>query len=218
MLKSRILLGPLVLLLSRAFANADVAFDNFGPNNTYHNYGTWTGYLSPLGWSIDGTSIVPSITGKLDRLTLGMTTSSSNNEFNLTLYEDNADQPGDSFWTRTFTGMLGSYGSVVVLGSLDGPILQSNQKYWLVATVNDTVTSHSWWAGISTPINETARMNSFSGGNWWIYHNVEGWATRVELIVPEPSLLITGLSVIPFVFRRARRSSKRGSISPNRLP
>lgn len=189
-------------LIPASRAGAVVVFDNFGPSNTYQNYGTWFGHHTGLNsWSIDGVRVIPSASGWLDALTLGMFQNSSRNEFILSLRADEDGHPGQTLWTQNYVGLLGEYRSVVNLTDLDGPHLQAGTRYWLIADTPDDVTHHSWYTGM-TGVSATARMNPHTNGTWRIYEDVVGWSTRVNVVVPEPGA--AGALVLACLMARRR--------------
>jgi hypothetical protein len=204
-------------MICSAAARADdgtmVVFDNFGPNDSISNGGTWFGTLPGGSWNIVASSVVPSASGPLAKITCGMTLSGYpgpySNEFVLMLCEDANDEPGQVLSTWTFIDKLppalsGQLTTLTEFGSA-GPWLQGGRKYWFEARTQwgDSVTFHDWWAGLGEPINSTAHMNAHFYPGWDVSDNVAGWSMRVE-VLPEPHNAILAALGLCLIGRRIR--------------
>jgi hypothetical protein len=198
--------------VSRGDDGTMVVFDNFGPNDTVSNGGAWFGTLPGGSWDIVASSVVPSASGPLAKLTCGMRLSGYpgpfSNEFVLMLCDDANDEPGEVLSTWTFTDKLPPAASNQVttlteFGSA-GPWLQAGHKYWFEARTpsGDSVTFHIWWAGLAEPVNSVAHMNGFFYPNWDVADNVPGWSMRVEVL---PETHTTMLAVFGFGLTGRRR-------------
>jgi hypothetical protein len=201
-----------------------VVFDNFGPGDSVSPGGTWFG-TSPGGssWNIAASAVVPSGSGPLANITLGMQLSGYPgpfvNEFVLMLCDDAGDKPGEVMWTQTFADRLPPATDhtpvkLTDLGTPTGPWLEAGHRYWLEARTpaGDSVTFHSWWAGLAPAVNSTAHQSNFFP-NWEVNDNVAGWAMRVE-VLPEPHAVIMLAIAFGLTLRSAgwRASNRHGRI------
>jgi hypothetical protein len=217
-------LGLVLSLLSlaqAARAATGVAYDNFGPGYGTQQYGTWIGTRPGLDWNIDGTKVVPSQSGYVSNITLGMFMSSGvvANKFVLSVRADDSGHPGATLWEQTFENKLSVDSSAVprpvaMLSNVGGPWLDAGQPYWFIADTaspKDGFTYHFWYSGMGPPTDAVAHTNEFFFPNWDVANNLTGRSIRVEVSdVPEPTLAGAAIVFFAVSLRRARARTLPG--------
>lgn len=172
----------LAILATAASTGAStIVYDNIAPSAPlYHPYGSWTGTHGNQ-YSISATSFLPSATGTLDLLDLGLTQGLGQNSVTLRLSPDVAGAPSLPIWQTSVPPAPG-YGSLLNISNIGGPLLTAGQQYWLEALAPVTpATLHNWWMnnqGDIGPIISAGTPRT----------NLERFALRVGVLaVPEPS-------------------------------
>jgi|GEM_PF-1344263 len=187
-----------------------VAFNSFGPGNTY---------LTTVGWGVEGAStsagyrgqaewFVPGVSGNLSSIQLALFRSSGSGRSNIYLAQDNGGIPGTIL--ESFLNVL-SPGGVLTLNSTAQSLLQAGNEYWLCAEPADSTTVSGWY------------YNNQSQANGFAYERSQwGWTAfgpppavpasgvfRVSVTpVPEPSavgLAGLGLGLLVFTARKFSR-------------
>jgi hypothetical protein len=179
-----------LLLGSSGSAQADVIFNNFGPNNGYN---TGSGYIigTSITW-VQGDAFTP--TGNsftLDRIELALGHGVGPNEIDVSLRTDAGGLPGAVLESFHFSNMgpLGQNNPPVVGDSTLHPFLAQNTQYWLIASAPD-VTFIGW--GFNSTNDRGPHAQSFNGGPF----NVESQGTRGAFrttgtpAIPEPGGLV----------------------------
>jgi hypothetical protein len=220
----RLHLGAAILLFAScplAFGQQTVVFDNFGPNNTYDNGGTWMGSgFNEVMFS--ASTFTPTASGKLTQFDAGMWTfpldPTPPNQATLYLLTQVGDVPpttAHSIWTQSYSGNLASnLGGIATFPVSNGPALTAGEQYWLYVEVPLTPSASSpqyfWNQGLSGS-NETAfyfAQSPTRPQTWQIFDPAvnPGRSLRVTAVVPEPAagvLLAVGAACLR-VRRRTR--------------
>lgn len=181
---------------------ATIVFDNISPTTPYYNpYGNWLGTFAGQ-YEITATTFVPSASGPLDTLDLGLFYLNGTNSVTLRLSPDTGGLPGAPIWQTTVPPAPG-YGSLISLTGIGGPTINAGQMYWLegVAPVTPT-TEHAWYVNNQGDVGPV-----IASGNYLA--NSDRFSLRVGIpsAVPEPVscvLILTGALGLTLV--RARRS------------
>jgi hypothetical protein len=173
-MKNYFIIILLALVLNKGIAHADVAYTTLSPDGTYDQGGGWqaSGVNSYTGFYYStACSFVPSISGSLTSIDMGVTLGpSSNGNFTLSL---DANNPGGGPLTSltlasaqlTATAPFGSINSALTTFSYSGPTLSlsTNSIYWLVITPSD---DHSYAVWNSSTISTASTLYySTDGGN-----------------------------------------------------
>jgi hypothetical protein len=161
-----------------------IAFSDFGPGNSYGNFGQSIG-----GQFVNGYQFTSTAAGLVSEIDVGIGGSGT---FNLTLYADNSGVLGASLWnTSNIPVGLGSPNPAVISG-ISGPSLSVNQKYWLVAS---GPANTAYWS--PNTIGVTGTQYHHDSGSDFYSANTQLGAFAVK-VVPEPasmSLLVVALAV-----------------------
>ena len=203
---------------------AAVAFNSFGPNDTYGSTGLhWQG--SNFNEEVKlAQRFTPQISGQLSKLELGLSYSGQNgqsgDEITLAIVPDVDGKPGAAeLWSQTyidsvpFRAQNQGANSFSVSG---GPLLQEGTKYWLTSTTPPSSGLHLWW--LSPFPHEPYALYFIRGtfnqvvGEWhvresptWFGAPVYSHALRVS-VVPEPAaaaLMIAAIATFLAIRRRA---------------
>lgn len=174
----------LVLLGKPTESRADFSvYDSLGPANPY----SANGYSDDLYFGAQpfyagvAQNFVPTVSGSLDGLILGMYLLSGGNSVTLSLLSsiDNSSPGPSVLWSQSFN-QLGSDGSYLSISNLNGPMLKAGTMYWLEATGfvpessnYGTVGWGSYYSGVTANIYawDTA-PNYGPNGNWFFYGNL----------------------------------------------
>jgi len=170
---------------------AVIVYDNISPVMPYyHNYGNWLGTFGGQ-YEITATTFVPSGSGQLDELTLGLFYQTGVNSVTLRLSPDVAGLPSTPIWQTTVPPAAG-YGSLLSVSGIAGPMLTAGQTYWLegVAPVTPS-TLHGWYSN-----NQGDYGPIIASGNYYLNQQRFSLRVGVPAIVPEPVscvLLVMGV-------------------------
>jgi hypothetical protein len=171
--------GSLVLV-PNAKAVQLTAFSDFGPGNTYGNFGQTIG-----GQFVNGYEFKAGASGPLSEIDIGIGGSGT---FNLTLYTDNGGTLGSSIWSTSNVPVgLGSPNPAVITIN-SGPSLGLNQNYWLVAS---GPSASAYWSPNTIGLLGT-QYHHDSGSDFYAGNSQVG-AFAVK-VVPEPATF--GMMVI----------------------
>jgi hypothetical protein len=179
-------------------ADAAIVYDNFAPTPPYYSNSGWsTGNFLPNVYAISATTFVPTGSGQLDELHLGLTNQKligSNNNL-LTLYNDFGGAPGIALWSGNVT-VSGVFGSVASLTGINGPTINSGQTYWLSAAPPvDQVTLHGWYFNTVGDLGPTLNFGTPATGG-------RRFALQVGVkAIPEPATWIIGLAAVAVAAR-----------------
>lgn len=192
-----------------------VAYDNFGPFDTYSMGGIGIGYSRTFDVLLTGgTSFVPGAAGYLSQMQFGLLsgTPRSYNFVHLSLYSDRAGAPGDVLWSAEMPSLAtpsSPFGQVANTGGIEGPYLDQGVKYWMVAqnAAWDSASNTAWIVGLGPATDSTARILPHLSNDWIIANNVQGLSLRVYVQAPEPAGAVLGVAVYCFVVRG--RGSRR---------
>jgi hypothetical protein len=173
---------------------AQLAFSDFGPGNTYGNFGQSIG-----GQFINGYNFTSAAAGAVSEIDVGIGGAGT---FNLNLYTDNAGALGSSIWSASNIPVgLGSPNPAVI-NVLSGPTLASGQNYWLVAS---GPSNSAYWS--PNTIGATGTHYHHDSGSDSYVANTSLGAFAVS-VVPEPASLglfyIGLMSIAGAAFFRAR--------------
>ena len=201
---------------SAACGQQTILFDNFGPNNTYANYGTWFG--SGFGEVMyEASAFTPVATGRVTRIEAGMWTllPASANQVTLHLLTQVGTVPptASSIWSQTYNNALASsYGGVASFPVNNGPVLFPHTRYWLYVETPPTGAydpADLWQTGLS---GSAATASYFAQSptrpnTWHIFDPPvsAGRSLRVISEVPEPTFVL--LLPLSCCLRGHRRSS-----------
>ncbi len=187
-------------LMLASGADAAIVYDNFAPTPIpYSNTGWSTGNFLPTLYGVSATTFVPTGSGPLDELHLGLTNQKligSNNNL-LTLYNDLGGVPGIALWSGNVT-VSGVFGSVASLTGINGPSINSGQTYWLSAAPPvDQVTLHGWYFNTQGDFGPTLNFGTPTP-------NGRRFALQVGVkAVPEPATWLMGLAAVAIIARCA---------------
>ncbi len=176
---------------SFAFANADIAYNNFGTGDTFLS-NAWS-VNSSQGLCMPFTSAT---TGQVSSITVALF-SNANYTASLELM-DNGNLPGTVLESWTFAGT----GSAQTLSGLGTSNLVAGTSYWLEIEPATPSDSGAWYE------NDQGATGSFlfsNGGTWSPYNNTLS-VFRVETNpVPEPmSMAVIGIGLAALKLRRRR--------------
>ncbi|MBI3880928.1 MAG: PEP-CTERM sorting domain-containing protein [Verrucomicrobia bacterium] len=193
-----------------ARAASTVIFNNI-TNGNNGNFGTDTNTWDAQRFNSDATNLF------LSSVTLRLSYISGSGTFSLSLYSDNANQPGTSLATL-FTGINPGSGDIL-FGGLNQPLAPSS-NYWLVLGENAGATMNLGWgvtlssAGSGSGFQTTTARSLNQGVNWSVDNSAPFQA--VITAVPEPGSALLGLlggGGLLWAARRDRRGS-RDDIAP----
>ena len=174
--------------VSGAADAATVTFDNFGPGDSYANSGYWFGQLG-ASHKFVANKFTATSSGVLDSLSLGIIALSAIQDTVISLATDNLGTVDSIIWSQTVSASsLSSFGSVLDISSIGGPLLTSGASYWLIADIPTAIESdpgtHAWNVNNINAIGETA----YNDDGIWVYQNDLTFAMRVEISsVPIPA-------------------------------
>lgn len=203
-MKSLTMIG--VALMAGA-AQADTAFDNFQPVDTFNCCTGWTitGAHSIVGVDYDqGEQFTALADGTINFIDIGIGNVTGTNNFFLDLYDDVGGQPGNilASWSG---GPMPQFGTVSnqpihIVNNDPHAALTAGQTYWLIASAPDD-TWNAWnWNSIGDVGGHAFRD---SNGPWQISGNTRG-AFRIDVSrVPAPGTgVLIGLAGLAAQRRR----------------
>jgi len=158
----RMIMAVGVLGLASA-AGADVAFNNFGPGDTFtgNGWAIWGPQRNP--YFTQAFRFVSGASGQVTTLTVAMNHLGGENNYVFEVHADSSNQPGANVGTL---GQLAGYtsgSSPVQLQANAGVTLASGTAYWLVG--RGTGDAQGAWWGSPTPGG--VRALSYDGGATW---------------------------------------------------
>jgi len=172
----------------------------------------------PVGYSSPAVSFVPSITGNLTSISLGVGCITPA-DFNFTLNLDANNPSGGPLTTDILASaelaapmLFGGSDSALVTFNYSGPAigLSTGETYWLVLTPDDADTNVAWNDSVLS--TETSRYESTDGSTYSNAGNFVPPAYQVSVTrVPEPSacgIFVPGFLGIYFI-RRTRKPAVR---------
>jgi hypothetical protein len=199
-------LGVAALAVVACTSQAVVAYDNFGPGDTFT-----LNIANPIyADQILGNRFTALQGGVLDKVTVAL--SGLNNLTDTTvfaLYTDVGGALGSQIvsWSVTPTAIFGNSYSPDVYSNANPLItLNAGDSYWLVATPGDPNSNNEWnrnSTGATGPITY-----SVNGGATWNYFSGDNNAFRVEVAdaaVPGPAALAPFVLGLVAALRRKRR-------------
>lgn len=190
-------------------SSAIVAYDNFGPGDTYDTSTGWTesGPASVAGTYMTGCQFKSGVSGMLSSITLAVGHLTGTNSVDVQLYADSGSGSlGTLMATFTLTG-CGNFGSNYVPGIVTnanpGVQLAMGSEYWVVPVASPD-SWHAWnW-------NNTGAMGqlaySTDNGSSFSYFADRTGAMRVEVgAVPEPGTMAAlGAGLLAIARRRKK--------------
>ena len=202
----RILAASAVLITCQS-AFAGIAYDNFGPGDSYNPDIGWaatgTGTGVPFQSACQFTSLE---SGSLKSITIAWTFVGDHNTGVLSLFNDNSDTVGSLITAWSFSGLggpyPGQYAPVTLPNGFPGITLTAGQKYWVEVSPGDDMAIGVW------NINSTGALgwrgvSSNGGATYSYFDDQDTGAMRVET-VPEPaSMAVLGLGALALRRRRA---------------
>jgi hypothetical protein len=199
----RFILLPVLLgiaVCSSSCAAGVIAYNSFGPNDSYSFSGNWQGSFFDHEMML-AQRFTPSVGGPLDKIELGLffhAPSSERNaenvdELTLSLVADVNGKPGtQELWSQFYAGNSPTeHGPVASFDVAAGPTLNAGTMYWLTSRSTPVgFTPHVWDRSL-TP-HEPLALHYIRGGGptlegvWTVHTDSPGFAMRVTLI-PEPA-------------------------------
>ena len=173
-----------------AIASAQVAYDNFGPSDSFDpglGYrvsgsagGGDPGYIQP---AFGFTSLTG---GQVSQITVALFHRSGPDSYNLLFRSDAAGSPGNvlSSWSLSVPSLPGS---ATTLSIVNGPLLNASSFYWLSIEAGNVATHGTWmWNSTSTVGMGSLRLSPT--GSWSVPESNVNSAMRVMVApVPEPT-------------------------------
>ncbi len=184
---------------TRVEAAIETAYSNFGPGNTYGNFGQTIG-----GQFVNGYQFTSAAAGPVVGIDVGM---GSSGTFNLALYSDSSNVLGTSLWNVSNIPVGSGSPNPAQIEVVGGPTLELGQKYWLVAS---GPAPSAFWSPNTT--SATGRWyHQDSGGTSYLNNATPGaFAVRVAA-VPEPGVIclaVGGLFLVNGFFARQARGQR----------
>jgi hypothetical protein len=160
-----------------------VAFNSFGPGNTYNTAIVWgvTGASTSGGYRGQAEFFVPAVSGDLSSITLPTFRQSGSGRSNFFVAEDNGSTPGTIL--ESFLNTANNSNGLLTLNSVAQPLLTAGLKYWLCDEPADATTVNGWFEGQSY-----APGFAFERSQW-------GWSFVAPPSVPPSGVF--SVSVIP---------------------
>lgn len=186
-------------ICSAAFAQ--VAYDNFGPGDTFVENSGWTiGAASEQEIALQFDSLATGILAGVRFASFYLTGST---DLQIQLLEDSSNELGSVMKTWNITKSDGAPGTITNLTSSDPSIiLTTGTTYWLEMTTTSGG-HHAWNFNDQGDTGRLAFNNS--GGSWNYLDNQDFGVFNVRL-VPEPaSMIALGVGVAALVARRRRK-------------
>ncbi|MCW5936481.1 MAG: PEP-CTERM sorting domain-containing protein [Fimbriimonadaceae bacterium] len=193
-------------LVGFTLANAQiVAFNNFGPGDTYNN---GNGYTISEGPPINndfnqGDQFTAAAGGPVDTITIALGYVTGTNGATITLHTDNNSEPGAVIgsWHITNMGNFGNPGIATTINVGGAVNIVAGQNYWLMASSDP----NSWLAWNLNSTGDVG-LHAFqtNGGPYAISQATRG-AFRVN-VVPEPATMVAlGAGIAAIAARRRRK-------------
>ncbi|MBS1707933.1 MAG: PEP-CTERM sorting domain-containing protein [Armatimonadetes bacterium] len=193
--------GAALIACQSAFAG--IAYDNFGPGDTYN---TNVGYTANNSFQ-SACQFTSADSGRLLSVTVGWSIFDGPNSGVVTLYNDNSNQVGSFITSWGFTNQGGPFPGqntpVTLTNAFPSITLTAGQKYWVEVAPGNSATYGIW------NFNNTGagglRAKSQDGGATYTYdNNFATGSMRIET-VPEPaSMVVLGLGAL--ALRRRRKA------------
>jgi len=205
---------------------AAIAFNNFGPNETYGSPGgNWQGRYHDQEVKL-AQRFTPSISGQLHWIGMGLTYTDGLNDqsgdvVTLAIVPDVDGKPGASeLWSQIYIDKVTNRGflqGATGFQASGGPSLQAGTSYWLTSTTPSTAGLHLWWR--SPMINEPPAIYFIDGGGvhpegeWDVLDSPNqlglldpGFALRI-VVIPEPAAAALMLAASAAFLAVRRRTS-----------
>jgi hypothetical protein len=184
-----------------------VAFNSFGPGNSYSTAIVWgvSGASTGGGYRGQAEFFTPSVSGYLSSFTLATDHVSGSNLSNFSIAQDNGSgAPGSIL--ESFNNISNPNG-LLTLKSVVDPLLQAGTQYWICDEPGTTTSYNGWY------YNNQGQANGFaferSQGSWSYVAPPcpASGVFQVSVVpVPEPSALafvLTGAFLLAGKIRRA---------------
>jgi hypothetical protein len=181
-----LLLAAFVLAIPTTHA-AQIAFSDFGPGNTYGNFGQSIG-----GQFINGYKFTSAAAGPISEIDVGI---GGTGMFDLNLYTDNAGGLGTSIWSTSNVPVSSGSPNPAQIFFLSGPTIAAGQSYWLVAS---GPSNSAYWSPNTIGV-KGSQYHHDSGSDFYVQNTTLG-AFSIT-VVPEPTtlgLLAIGMTTLAF--------------------
>lgn len=199
-----------------------VAFDNFGPNDSYDSWGNCQGSAF-LDEMMLAQRFTPEFSGVLDKFELGFfyvgglsaETMGNVDELTLALVPDVNGEPGtQELWAQIYLDKSPTnYGYVATFDVAGGPTLEAGTKYWLTSrSTSIGFRPHSWYRAPapSEPLGLYYIRSEWPEGvgKWHTIPPTDGhgFALRVT-VIPEPAAPTLMLAASAALVAMRRRTS-----------
>ncbi len=188
-------------------ANAAIAFNNFGPGDSFNtgSGGTIGGPTGPVGYLIQGEGFNSLASGQVSTITLAYGHVTGTNSATFRLYSGTPTSFGSLMASWVVTGMpgFGSGLTFTINNTNPAATLVMGNDYWLVAES----ASDAWQAWNNNNIGDTGPHTISSDGTNYNFFTGSRNTFRVEVSpVPEPATMaILGAGALALAARRRRK-------------
>lgn len=198
------LICHIICLLLMLVASADaqtIAFNNFGPGDSYDPVGAWGIANNAGGHTYTfGARFVPTATGSVSDIWLPAELSGGSNNLEVALMSDSGGQPGSVMETWSFINELNGISSTILHGIGVGTTqITAGQTYWLVASAPVSGTFASWNQTSPVVYGTYAFSTTVGfGGPWLIETDEVEPAFRVAVNAPPqavPTMTEWGMTI-----------------------
>jgi len=206
-------LGSLALV--SPLACAQVAFNDFGPNNGGFDYNPSTGWTVSGGSSSPGTfraanQFTSGASGVLTDLILPVELVSGTGNITVMLVNDAAGSPGSTVlesWTTAPSGSFGTWAAPITLSGNGSATLANGTLYWveIVAANESTSTLWSAWDFNNQSVTGLDAYNQGTGWNLQPGQTLGAFKIDVKP-APEPATMLALAGGAAVLLRRRRRS------------
>jgi len=213
------IIGLLALLFFSFESNAQsvTAYNNFfeQPQNSTQNTGFGHSYGLQVTDSIIGVSFIPTISGEVSNIWVGVGTSLQNpgtDIFNLYIATSGSFQEPDTIIGEVeVQGELSKRTSIVELSAESGIFLNKGTSYWLLISPGQGTSEVGFLGGATT--TSLAYLYPDSPSGWFVGSSMGSAAFRIDVSVspvPEPKnyvLLLLGIGFVVSTIHRRNKSS-----------
>jgi len=183
----------------KAEAALETAYSNFGPANTYGNFGQTIG-----GTFVNGYQFTSTAAGSITEINVGIGGSGT---FNLALYSDNSNVLGTSLWSTSNVPVGTGSPNPAQINVVAGPSLELGEAYWLVAS---GPTASAFWSPNTT--SASGRWyHQDSNGSFYLNNTNLGAISVTVLAVPEPGAIFLFILAAAATYGRCFRHGCRRS-------